>query len=68
MIIKNDDYKYIAKVYVDDIEGWQDCKIMQMYKDRAVVITRAGTQLDRIFKNTKDVKPDRCIYWKREDE
>lgn len=65
MIIKNDDYKYVAKVYVDDIEGWQDCKIIHMYRDRAVVITRTGTQLNRILKNTEDAKEDRCIYWRR---
>lgn len=68
MIIKNDDYKYVAKVYVDDIEGWQECKIIHMYRDRAVVITRTGTQLNRILKNTENAKEDRCIYWKSEDE
>lgn len=65
MIIKNDDYKYVAKVYVDDIEGWQECKIIHMYRDRALVITRTGTQLNRFFKNTEDAKEDRCIYWRR---
>ena len=68
MNIKNDDYKYVAKVYVDDIEGWQECKIIHMYRDRAVVITRTGTQLNRIFKNTENAKEDRCIYWKSENE
>lgn len=68
MNIKNDAYKYVAKVYVDDIERWQECKIIHMYRERAVVITRTGTQLNRIFKNTENAKEDRCIYWKREDE
>lgn len=68
MFVKNNDYKYIAKVYVDDIEEWQECKIIRMYGDRAIVFTRTGTQLNRIFKNTENVKADGCIYWKREDE
>lgn len=62
---KNDDYLYIAKVFVDELEGWQDCKIIHSYRDRAVVVTKSGTQLNRIFKRTEDCLEDGCIYYKR---
>ena len=65
---RNDEYKFIAKVYVDNIEGWQECKTVHSYRDRAVVITKSGTQLNRIFKRTEDCLEDGCIYYKREDE
>ena len=68
MNVKNDDFKYIAKVFVDEIEGWQECKIIHSYRNRSVVITRTGTQLDRIFKATENAVADSCVYFKREDE
>lgn len=52
--------KYI--VYVDGIEGWQECEVIKFYSNRAVVITSTGTQLDRIYKGTAESKPDRCVY------
>ena len=66
--MRNDDFKFIAKVWVDEVKGWQDCKIIHMYRDRAVVVTRSGIQLDRIFKATENLIEDGCIYWKKEDE
>lgn len=68
MNVKNDDFKYIAKVFVDEIEGWQECKIIHSYRNRSVVITRTGTQLDRIFKATENAVADGCVYFKRENE
>lgn len=62
----NDEFKFIAKVYVDSIEGWQDCKIIHSYRDRAVVITKTGTQLNRILKMTEDYREDGCIYLKNQ--
>jgi hypothetical protein len=52
--------KYI--VYVDDIEGWQECEVINFYSNRAVVITSTGTQLDRIYKGKVEPRADRCIY------
>lgn len=66
--MRNDEFKFIAKVYVDSLEGWQDCKIIHSYQDRAVVITRTGTQLNRILKMTEDYREDGCIYFKNQKE
>lgn len=65
--------EYDWKVYVDDIEGWQECKVININNsklsiDRATVITTAGTQLNRIVKFILDeeeaeFKADGCIYY-----
>lgn len=66
--MRNNEFKFIAKVYVDSLEGWQECKIVHMYSDRAVVITKNGTQLNRILKTTDNAVADGCVYWKKEKE
>ena len=65
---EKEDYHY--KVYVDGIEGTQDCKVLnidniQTEIKRATVITDSGTQLNRVFKyvfEDGEVKNDGCIY------
>lgn len=63
-----DDFKYIAKVWVNDVNGWQECKIIHSYRDRVVVVTKSGLQLNRAFKATENAVADGCVYFKREDE
>lgn len=62
---------YNWKVYVDDIEGWQKCKVISIQNEdlnirRAVVETELGTRLNRIAKyalDEEDVSPNGCIYF-----
>lgn len=64
-------YYYNWKVYVDDLEGWQECKVLDIENtrlgvDRATVLCSSGTQLNRLVKFALDedeIKPDRCIYF-----
>ena len=47
--------EYEWKVYVDDIEGWQSCKVIDINNtrlviNRATVICESGTQLNRVVK------------------
>lgn len=65
--------EYAWKVYVDDIEGWQNCKVIDINNtrlgiNRATVICESGTQLNRVVKFVLDeddehFKPDRCVYY-----
>lgn len=56
---------YTAKVYVDCIEGWQECEVINLSNYRATVKTKFETQLNRIVKITenKDLKEDGCVYF-----
>lgn len=57
-------------VFVDCIEGWQECLIVKVIGDRATVRTESGTTLNRsikIVKNESELMPDRCIYILKED-
>ena len=64
-------YQYLWKVYVDDLEGWQECKVLDIENTRlevhrATVLCSSGTQLNRRVKFALDedeIKPDRCIYF-----
>ena len=64
-------YYYTWKVYVDDLEGWQECKVLNIENtrlgiNRATVLCSSGTQLNRLVKFALDedeIKPDRCIYY-----
>ena len=62
-------YQYLWKVYVDDLEGWQECKVLdiettRLEVHRATVLCSSGTQLNRRVKFALDeIKPDRCIYF-----
>ena len=64
-------YYYKWKVYVDDLEGWQECKVLDIENTRlevhrATVLCSSGTQLNRRVKFALDedeIKPDRCIYF-----
>ena len=64
-------YYYTWKVYVDDLEGWQECKVLNIENTRlevhrATVLCSSGTQLNRRVKFALDedeIKPDRCIYF-----
>ena len=80
----NEDYKefmmkyelknYVWKVYVDDIEGWQEVKQIKNITNkfwginRATIITSNGTQLHRrvkfvIDEEDEELKSDGCIYF-----
>lgn len=64
---------YVWKVYVDDIEKWQPCKVIdinntRMGIDRATVVCESGTQLNRRVKFVTDeedegFKADGSIYF-----
>lgn len=66
-------HEYLWKVYVDEIEGWRNCKVLDITNtrlgiDRATVVTSSGTQLNRICKfiideDDEDFKQDGCIYF-----
>ena len=64
-------YYYTWKVYVDDLEGWQECKVLNIENtrlgiNRATVLCSSGTQLNRLVKFALDedeIKPDGCIYF-----
>lgn len=64
-------YYYNWKVYVDVLEGWQECKVLDISNTkseihRATVLCSSGTQLNRRVKFALDedeIKPDRCIYF-----
>lgn len=65
--------EYVWKVYVDDIEGWQECKVININNtrlsiSRATIITTTGTQLNRRVKfvldeEDEEFKEDGCIYF-----
>lgn len=54
---------YKAMVYVDQIEKWQECEVINVSAYRAIVKTKYGTQLNRVFKYTNEIKEDGCIYF-----
>lgn len=64
-------YQYLWKVYVDNLEGWQECKVLDIENTRlevhrATVLCSSRTQLNRRVKFALDedeIKPDRCIYF-----
>lgn len=65
--------EYVWKVYVDDIEGWQKCKVINISNtllgiNRATALCESGTQLNRRVKfvldeDDEDFKADGCIYY-----
>ena len=70
---ESNDYEY--KVYVDDLEKWQKCRVIGVSVNgedlrRMTVITETGTQLNRICKfvcDEEDCIADRCVYfWDKE--
>lgn len=78
--IKDEDREYFLKYgfrnykimcYIDDIEKWQECKLLDIKNfntdfERAIVKTKNGTQLNRITKSIYDeeeLKADGCIYF-----
>ena len=71
MEYEKNEYRWI--VYVDDIEKWQECKVLDVNNtrlgiNRATVVTTLGTQLNRFVKfitgpEDTDFKQDRCIYF-----
>lgn len=71
MEYEKNQYKWL--VYVDDIEKWQECNVLDVNNtrlgiNRATVVTTLGTQLNRRVKfiighEDDDFKQDRCIYY-----
>lgn len=70
-IMKYEIHAFNFKVYVDSIEGWQECKVIDIQNtrmgiDRAIVITSTGTQLNRVVKfviDEDEIIEDGCIYF-----
>lgn len=70
-IMKYEKDEYNWKVYVDDIEKWQSCKVIDIVNkrlgiSRATVICESGTQVNRVVKfvlDESEIKEDRCIYY-----
>ena len=71
-IMQYEQFIYNWKVYVDDIEGWQPCKLISIQNtklgiDRATIVCpQSGTQLNRRVKFVTDedeIKADGCIYF-----
>lgn len=68
-------HEYTWKVYVDDIEGWQNCKVIDIDNtrlgiNRATVKCDSGTQLNRRVKFTSyedEFVADGCIYFTERD-
>lgn len=70
MEYKISDYSW--RVYVDDVEGWQECKVIDVKNigldiNEATVVCKSGTQLNRIVKYAydeegEDMVADGCIY------
>lgn len=66
-------HEYTWLVYVDDIEGWQRCEVLNVENNllgiiRATVVTPAGTKLNRRVKfaldeEDEDFRQDGCIYF-----
>lgn len=51
-----------AKVYVDEIEKTQSCKVLKIEEGRALVVTANGTHLNRIIKFEEDFQMDGFVY------
>lgn len=66
---ETNNYKWV--VYVDDIEKWQRCELLDVYNNgleitRAVVRTQYNTQLNRRCNyafDEEEIKADGCIYF-----
>lgn len=62
---------YKIMCYIDDIEKWQECELLDIINfntafERAIVKTNNGTQVNRVTKNIYDeeeLKADGCIYF-----
>lgn len=69
-IMKYEINKYDWKVYVDDLEGWQDCEVLNVDNKglnivRATVRTKFDTVVNRVVEyaeTKKDIKPNRCVF------
>lgn len=59
---------YVCKVYVDDIEKWQECEVINLSNYRATVRTKLGTQLNRIIKVSEVLKTDGCVYFYQKEK
>ena len=61
---------YDWKVYVDDFEKWQNCKVLKLENDgldivRATVETEHGTKLNRLVDyaiDKEDLVANRCVF------
>lgn len=62
---------YITKVYVDDIEGWQDCIVLYVITsgeeiERVLVKTKLGTKINRIacfIDDESELEANGCVYF-----
>lgn len=75
-LMKYDIGKYDWKVYVDDLEGWQNCKVLNIKNKgldiiRATVETECGTKVDRLVKYALDkdeLVANRCVFMIEKEE
>lgn len=67
---------YDWKVYVDDLEGWQNCKVLKIENDgldiiRATVETEYGTKVNRLVDyamDKEDLVANRCVFMVEKDD
>lgn len=67
---------YDWKVYVDDLEGWQNCKVLNVKNNglditRATVETECGTKVNRLVDyamDKEDLVANRCVFMVEKDD
>ena len=67
---------YDWKVYVDDLEGWQNCKVLNIKNNglditRATVETECGTKVNRLVDyamDKEDLVANRCVFMVEKDD
>lgn len=75
-IVEHEQFLYNWRVYVDSIEGWQECKLINIQNtklgiDRATVVCESGTQLNRRVEfvlSEDEIKADGCVYFIEKEE
>ena len=75
-LMKYDVPKYDWRVYVDDLEGWQNCKVLNIENKgldiiRATVETEYGTKINRLVDyamDKEDIVANRCVFMIEKEE
>lgn len=75
-LLKYEVSKYNWKVYVDNLEGWQNCKVLNIDNNgldirRATVETEYGTKVNRLVNYAMDKEelvPNRCVFMMEKED
>lgn len=75
-LLKYEVNKYDWKVYVDDLEGWQNCKVLNIDNKgfdirRATVETEYGSKINRLVNYAMDKEelvPNRCVFMMEKED